>query len=400
MAFLVSSFVHPYLKAVRFSEVEIAGFPTLDRCPACGSAGEPLALLDLGQPAWRNCVHLVQCGACDHVFYRNPPAPDFFAHFYSQVWNSERGENLQSQIVPSAKVKHQSARLTRDLGLGDISIRILEIGCGHGAMLAGLEAAGYRDLYGTEASDYRAAVSNKRFPGRIFTGGYESVPDDLRFDFIYSNHVLEHIYDPRQAFAWMTERLRPGGVIAATVPDAWGEPIMGQVLFLPHLHSFCHRSLVALGRNAGLDCLFWKAANMPYEASAVFFKSAPAGLARDRFEGRREQAATARRQTDRIQAPFRMPKNGGVGHYAMQADEEDSIRMSREGGIRRVNALQRLYARAALPVARFLAARGLRKLGNKRLGRIRYVSGRFVGGNDRNVPVIGSADGAALFFIK
>lgn len=403
MAFLISSVLHPYLSEIKFAEADIAGFPRLDRCPACGSAEKPADLLQFGQPQWVDRVRLVQCGTCDHIYYSNPPAPAFFTHFYSQVWNSSRGESLQDGAAPRrrAKIKKDAVRLLKDLGKSDTAIRILEIGCGQGDMLAGLREAGYQEVYGTEASDYRAAASNERFPGRVFAGGYEAVPAGLTFDIIFSNHVVEHIYEPREAFAWMIGRLKPGGIIAITVPEAWGEPIIGQVLFLPHLHSFCHRSLRMMGRNAGFECVFWKAANTPYETTAVFFRpnERPA-LATDRFLPADTLGERSKPQLDRIQRPFRAPsRSGAAAHYALQADEEDSIRMAGEGGIRSVGYFQRLAARAALPLAKFLATHGFRKFGNKRLGRIRFISGRFVGAED-GVPVIGSIDGKAIFLIK
>lgn len=399
MALVITDVVHPYLREIAFSEREVAAFPRLAACPACGSRRDPAVLIELGQVGWATCLSLVQCADCDHVFYRNPPPPEFFTRFYATEWNAGRED--PKRLGPSRKTKGTTASLAADLGLADRGIAILEIGCGLGAMLAGLQATGFKELYGTEASDYRAAATAARFPDRIFPGGYESVPDGLAFGFIYSNHVVEHLFLPRDALAWMLARLKPDGIIAMSVPEARGEPVVGQVLFLPHLHSFCRRSLVAMGRSLGLDCLFWKGANEPYEVTAVFYRAgSPPRLRSDRFRTPDSVAETAPySQADRIQGAFRAARVGGAFNLALQADEEDSIRLARSGGTRQYNPLQRFVGRRMLPVARILSRLGLRTLGNKRLARIRYIAGQMIG-QERGAPVIGSADGKALLLIK
>jgi SAM-dependent methyltransferase len=400
MTLLLSPPQHPYLREIKFVEADLAAFDRHPCCPACRSTSAAVALVEFGQASWTHRVQLVQCPDCDHVYYLNPPSAEYFARFYREEWNRGR-ETLEAPVKPSRKVKHTMAALLGDLGQRDPATPVLEIGCGLGAMLAGLEAAGYRDLYGTEASTYRAAASAARFPGRVFAGGYDGVPDGLTFGVIYSNHVFEHIYDPSDALGWAVGRLRPGGIVAITVPSAWGEPVINQLLFLPHLHSFCHRSLVAMGRSHGLDCIFWSGANQPYEVTAVFFRlgETPAFAPARFVRAADAPEAAPRRQTERIAGPLHRASRRRTVHFALHADEADSVRMASEGGVRQVGAPARLVARLAGPIAKALAALGLRKLGNKRLGRIRFVSGRFDGADDA-VPLIGSDDGKLVFHIK
>ena len=399
MTLLLSPPLHPYLREIKFVEADLVEFDRHARCPACRSTTAPTGLVEFGQEAWTHRVRLVQCRDCDHVHYQNPPSAAFFARFYREEWNRER-ETLKATVKPSRKVKGTMAALLADLGHGDLATPALEVGCGLGAMLAGLERADYSDLYGTEASSYRAAASAARFPGRVFAGGYDGVPDDLTFGIIYSNHVFEHIYDPSDALGWAVGRLAPDGVVVLTVPSAWGEPVINQVLFLPHLHSFCHRSLIAMGRAHGLDCIFWQGANRPYEVTAVYFRTGetPAFEPSRFVRAADAPEARPRSQAERIARPLRRAGRRMV-HFALHADESDSVRMASQGGIRHVGALSRLVAQIAGPIGKALAAVGLRKFGNKRLGRIRFVSGRFVG-KEGAVPLIGSADGKLVFHIK
>lgn len=400
MAVVITDFVHPYLREIGFAESEIAAFPLLPACPACGSWEAPVTLIELGQPDWATRLALVQCAGCDHLFYRNPPPAEYFTRFYATEWNAGREDPRRLQASP--KKKRMVARLAEDLGLEDRDMTILEIGCGLGAMLAGLEAAGFRNLYGTEASEYRAAATGLRFPDRIFAGGYQSVPDGLEFDFIYSNHVVEHLFRPRDALGWMAARLKPNGVIAMSLPESRGEPIVGQILFLPHLHSFCHRSLVAMGASVGLECLFWKGANTPYEVTAVFFRPGERPARRgERFQAPEELASMMARhsQAERLQGPFRAPPVGASFNLALKADEEDSIRLALTGGVREYGAFQRCLGRVMNRIGKLLARHGWRTFGNKRLARIRFIVGRIVSA-DRGAPVIGGSDGKAMMLIK
>jgi len=399
MTLLLSAPQHPYFREIKFAEADLASFDRHRACPACGGTGAPRTLVEFGQESWRSRVQLVQCPDCDHVYYLNPPSAGFFQRFYREEWNRER-ERLAA-VKPSRKVKATMAELLGDLRHRNPKTPVLEIGCGLGAMLAGLEAAGYSELYGTEASDYRAAATAARFPGRIFTGGYEGVPEHLRFGVIVSNHVFEHIYEPADAVGWAVRRLLPGGVIAITVPSAWGEPVINQLLFLPHLHSFCHRSLIAMGRRHGLDCIFWQGANQPYEVTAVYFRKgeAPAFDPARFVPADAAPEAAPRSQAERFAAPLRRANGRDRVHFALHADEADSVRLAGQGGIREVGPAARALAVVAGPLARLLAGMGLRKLGNKRLGRIRFVTGRFVG-TEGPVPLLGSEDGRIVFHIK
>jgi SAM-dependent methyltransferase len=43
--------------------------------------------------------------------------------------------------------------------------------------------------------------------------------DDASFDFLFSSHCLEHLYDPTEALANWIRVVRPGGHLVVTVPD-------------------------------------------------------------------------------------------------------------------------------------------------------------------------------------
>jgi 2-polyprenyl-3-methyl-5-hydroxy-6-metoxy-1,4-benzoquinol methylase len=401
MQILIEPLAHPYLREAHFSEAEIAGFVRYSHCPACGGTPDATVVASLGLKSWAVRLDLVQCKNCNHLHYANPPGVDWFTNFYRKEWNADRGESVSAGVKPSSGVKDNAARLAADAGQSPQGSSVLEIGCGAGDMMAGLAAEGFSTLYGTEASDYRAAATALRFPGRVFKGGYEAVPPDLSFDFIYSHHVVEHIYDPWQAFGWMAERLKPGGLISITVPNAKVEPVLNQLLFIPHLHSFCHRSLKMMGESHGFNVAFWPGANTPYEITAVY----------SRADDRRTwgKSFVAGQEAEDLASPFPMQQrfaalgDGAVRpdivHFALHAGEKGAAVLGGQAGLQRVAAGKARLSRLTTSLGRHIAKMGLRKVGNKWLGRNRTITVRRMP-DGLPLPIVGSVAGDVAVHIK
>jgi SAM-dependent methyltransferase len=95
--------------------------------------------------------------------------------------------------------------------------RVLDAGCGSGALSARLDAAGYEVLAADyDVSDYAAGPPHIRWDLSS-----PSVPDDLRgaFDVACAIEVLEHVENPLQALRNLHEVLRPSGVLVASTPN-------------------------------------------------------------------------------------------------------------------------------------------------------------------------------------
>ena len=105
--------------------------------------------------------------------------------------------------------------------------RVLEVGCGVGAILAQL---GPRDfVMGVDVEPELADFTRKRFAGRSnhefatlditsLTVAERSKLKQHEFDTIVCSNVLEHIDDHRSAVASMGDLLVPGGALALLVP--------------------------------------------------------------------------------------------------------------------------------------------------------------------------------------
>ncbi|MEW6152395.1 MAG: class I SAM-dependent methyltransferase [Actinomycetota bacterium] len=92
--------------------------------------------------------------------------------------------------------------------------RVLDVGCGTGALLEKVAAAGFR-AYGAEPSAGMLDVLSERRPGLPAAVAQGALPfPDQCFDLVYCVAVLHHVIDPeavRLTLAEMVRVTRPGG---------------------------------------------------------------------------------------------------------------------------------------------------------------------------------------------
>lgn len=100
--------------------------------------------------------------------------------------------------------------------------RVLDLGCGNGALAEQLSQWGY-EAVGVDPSHSGVIESRARCPQLIF---YQSSADAHQltglglsgFDAVVSTEVVEHCYAPRLWAAAAYEVLRPGGVLICSTP--------------------------------------------------------------------------------------------------------------------------------------------------------------------------------------
>lgn len=132
-------------------------------------------------------------------------------------------------------------------------LRLAEIGCGGGALLAA--AAEFGEVVGVEASGDFLEVARQRG----FTVLSGALPDQLPLDpsscdGVLLFDVLEHIEDDRAALRAVGRVLKPGGLLICTVPAyQWLWSPHDEVL--GHRRRYTARGLARIAREAGLHPL-------------------------------------------------------------------------------------------------------------------------------------------------
>ena len=178
---------------------------------------------------------LWKCPQCRTVCSLDPV--DFRDIYFDYPLNKRRLD-----IFARGTLKNLLRRLTR-AGLKQTD-SILDYGCGNGLFVRYLESAGYHHVVGYDP----------------YVPEYAMLPEeDVRFDCVVNNDVIEHVEDPREVLRSCNAMLKSGGLLYIGTADS--EPVNMQDLE-PHvmrLHQPFHRlifteqSLHALSAEIGLE---------------------------------------------------------------------------------------------------------------------------------------------------
>lgn len=137
--------------------------------------------------------------------------------FYEKYWGNEKAP---PEMDPTIQRRSELLLQTlKDQGIeeGD---RILDSGCGNGQYTYFLHKEGYK-AWGVDISHNAIHKAKQSYPEVEFyvRSLEEKLPfDDKYFDAIWSNQVIEHMFDVRVYMQEMSRVLKPGGVFIITTP--------------------------------------------------------------------------------------------------------------------------------------------------------------------------------------
>lgn len=134
------------------------------------------------------------------------------ASFYEERYN--KGYMDEWPAFKKQRVFH----LIRQLGLPDTG-RALDIGCGNGVFTDVIKQALPKwDVYGAEISETAVSHAQARYPScRFFVSNDEALAKQ-QFDFVFSHHVLEHVYNVRDFLGEVNDKLYPHAAMLHICP--------------------------------------------------------------------------------------------------------------------------------------------------------------------------------------
>ncbi|MES2003231.1 MAG: methyltransferase domain-containing protein [Bacteroidota bacterium] len=169
----------------------------------------------------------VKCGNCDIVF-ANPMADEnelvsFYTNYYHKGnFGLLNYVDLTVNSINEARKLSEPELKAKAWHIYDYKHngRFLDIGCGLGAGLMYVDQSGF-ELFATDFdADALSFVQShyhnvKTHKGELMSAAY---PDDY-FDYIYCNHVIEHVLDPTAYINEMYRILKKDGVLYIGTPD-------------------------------------------------------------------------------------------------------------------------------------------------------------------------------------
>jgi SAM-dependent methyltransferase len=122
--------------------------------------------------------------------------------------------HTQAYLLPTV------VRVLQQLDLAQGRRRLMELGCGNGALAAQLQELGF-EVIGVEPSVSGVEIARRSFPKVSFHVG--SSEDDLpgrfgTFPAVVSLEVVEHVFLPRRFAASVYSLLEPGGTAILSTP--------------------------------------------------------------------------------------------------------------------------------------------------------------------------------------
>lgn len=198
-----------------------------------------------------------QCDQCKLVYINPQPTADEIPGFYDNMYLDDSPDEVAARGL--GYTEKQLRRIIRkrkpDGG------KMLDIGCGFGAVLDEMSHFSEWELEGVEIGDNAINYARKRLPtAAIHEGTVDDVDfEDAQFDCITMITVLEHVKDPTAVLERISKWLAPGGLLVIQTPHV--EPFIKLQQHVPqvpiyfeaprHLFDFSPRTLAMYFERSG-----------------------------------------------------------------------------------------------------------------------------------------------------
>ena len=227
-------------------------------CPVCGGQEKQVLFrqefAELSRGSLLDGFDLVACSACGAAFADDIPEQAAFDRYYAEM---SKYEYAAGAGAPSASDRERFGEIA-DLVQPHLrpELRLLDVGCATGGLLAEFKARGFSHLLGVDPSPACARLAEELhgIRGRALTlAGLDAL--DEKADAIFLTGVLEHVRAVDEALRQVIGRIDGDGLLYIEVPDAsrydrhFSAPY--QLLSMEHVNYLSPTSLTALLQRHG-----------------------------------------------------------------------------------------------------------------------------------------------------
>jgi len=256
--------------------INLNGFNTGILCPICNN--DSLILSDKVKTINKNSdfvVSLKKCRSCGHWFIDPMPKQDYLNKLYESGSTFVVEENYKgNEEFDHNNIKKYASRFI-DLNSDMSNLNYLEIGVGPGHLYNFFKDR-VNICYGVDPCTYKPE-------GRYMVSDISEVPDEIKFDIIIIQDVLEHLEDPTLMLKTVRKLANNNATISLGFPNC--DSIMAKLLKekwpmvrpLGHLHYFSGKSIKIMFENSGWKIRrkysYWPAPSSSYYIKNFEYKS-------------------------------------------------------------------------------------------------------------------------------
>jgi 2-polyprenyl-3-methyl-5-hydroxy-6-metoxy-1,4-benzoquinol methylase len=260
-------------------------FVKRDNCPVCGSKkSESLYSCEFSKPPIKDFLQsfysgrvefnylasarfeLQECANCNAIWQREIPNSFLMKKLYEEwIHPKEAFEFYQERddVYHLSGYAQEILSIILYFKIHMSRISVFDFGMGWGKWCYMAKAFGC-NVYGTELSEARIEYCQKNGINVIT---WDEIPE-YKFDFINTEQVFEHIQNPLDTLMYLSDSLKPGGLIKISVPSGknikkklkigdWMAPkgskkSLNPVSPLEHINCFTRTSVIKMAELAGL----------------------------------------------------------------------------------------------------------------------------------------------------
>jgi 2-polyprenyl-3-methyl-5-hydroxy-6-metoxy-1,4-benzoquinol methylase len=185
-------------------------------CPFCGCPNFSKKYL---RP---DLLNVVLCNECDTHFISPSPSENVLNQFYESYY-VDHAKNVTINRTFKNKIStsqiYQDVRINVVGTLLDINgANVLDVGCGNGEFLLNLKNLG-AEVTGIELSMEAVNEAHKKGLEHVFKVPFSEFNNEIKYDLIVLNDVVEHPLEPIKLIAKANSLLREGGLLLIWTPN-------------------------------------------------------------------------------------------------------------------------------------------------------------------------------------
>jgi 2-polyprenyl-3-methyl-5-hydroxy-6-metoxy-1,4-benzoquinol methylase len=187
-------------------------------CPLC--SGNVLTKL----PADVSRVNNLLCNGCGLVFQPTIDPRERSAYYHASLYHTSSANRSVRRAFISPGMLRASARkrmlaLEKRFGFIKPGLRILDIGCGYGALLAACRDERQCKVTGIEPAPSACSTAKEWFGLTLIEDTFEEAEPQGPFDRITAIHTIEHTNDPVAFLKHCGDLLTPDGLLYIECPN-------------------------------------------------------------------------------------------------------------------------------------------------------------------------------------